>query len=156
MGFLSFSLKYYTDKIQQYETGVMSEAELYEARQLLKMLEDLLDEGYTSLVDALEAQNHGVSRLRNVLSEKGVNPFAMPEKASIENQYSKEEYELTALIEAIVAEAKQKDLYSENPFLKKLQEYAQWIGQEENTAYVFLLRDALLPYIVYKEKSSEV
>lgn len=155
MGFLSFSLEYYIGKIRQYEQGLLSIAQLYEAKQLLKMLDDLLDEGYTSLVEALEAQYNGVSRLRKVLSENQAVPFVIPKDSKTETLYSQEEYELTTFIDDMIGQAKQRKLQVDNSLLQELKRYGKWIGQEENTAYVFLLRDTLLPYILFKEKAIE-
>ena len=38
------------------------------------------------------------------------------------------------------------------PFLQELIRFCEWIGYEENTAYIFLLRDTLLPYVYYRAK----
>ena len=49
MGFISFSLDYYKAELQKLESAMASEENVYHAKQLLKMLDDLLDEGYTEL-----------------------------------------------------------------------------------------------------------
>ena len=36
--------------------------------------------------------------------------------------------------------------------VKDVKEYAKWIGYQEDTAYIFLFRDALLPYLYFKSK----
>ena len=42
---------------------------------------------------------------------------------------------------------------SDDIFLAELIRFCEWIGYEEDTAYIFLLRDALLPYIYYRHKN---
>lgn len=56
MGFISFSLKYYEKELKQLETTPVT-AETYKAKQLLKMLDDLVDEGYTELNERLEEKH---------------------------------------------------------------------------------------------------
>ena len=67
MGFLSFSLNYYKDQLQKLESDIVSEETIYHAKQLLKMLDDLIDEGYTELNEKLEEEYQGVSRLKYYL-----------------------------------------------------------------------------------------
>ncbi len=38
-------------------------------------------------------------------------------------------------------------------FLENIYQYSKWIGYKEKTAYIFLLRDMLLPYLFFKSKS---
>ena len=66
MSFISFSLNYYKNKIEHYENDDLSENEIYEAKQLLKILDDLLDEGYTYLNQKLEEDFKGVTRLKKL------------------------------------------------------------------------------------------
>ena len=56
MGFLSFHEKYYMKAVQRLESGPLSSADVYEAKQLLKILDDLADEGYLELNDYLESK----------------------------------------------------------------------------------------------------
>ena len=55
MGFISFNENYYRRKLEDYENRLLSDADIYEAKQLLKVLDDLADEGYTNLNDQMEA-----------------------------------------------------------------------------------------------------
>ncbi len=54
MGFISFSLDYYKKELQKLESVPVSAETIYRAKQLLKMLDDLVDEGYTELNEKLE------------------------------------------------------------------------------------------------------
>lgn len=45
MGFLSFNEKYYAKTLERLEGRELNKSQLYEAKQLLKVLDDLLDEG---------------------------------------------------------------------------------------------------------------
>ena len=53
MGFLSYSLGYYRRELQALAGARPSGESVYRARQLLKMLDDLADEGYTELGERL-------------------------------------------------------------------------------------------------------
>ncbi len=54
MGFLSFNEKYYEAKISEFEGKELSGSEVCEAKRLLKVTDDLADEGYTELGELLE------------------------------------------------------------------------------------------------------
>ena len=49
MGFISFSLNYYERELRQLEAEDVTAESIYKAKQMLKMLDDLVDEGYTEL-----------------------------------------------------------------------------------------------------------
>ena len=56
------------------------------------------------------------------------------------------------LLDKLIIDAKKINNVSSDCFLKEIYSYSEWIGYEENTAYIFLLRDSLLPYIYYKSR----
>lgn len=131
-----------------------------ELKQLLKMLDDLVDEGYTELNERLEETVQGVSRLRKFLKENGAEPFLMHRKEVSELQifYGEPELELAAAIDELMERAGgymgttyAKDSEKKS-FLQNLRRFCEWIGYEDNTAYIFLLRDTLLPYVYYRGK----
>lgn len=153
MGFISFHEKYYMKAMQRLENEPLSSAEVYEAKQLLKMLDDLMDEGYTELNDYLESKYSCLSRLRRAIKNAGDEPFKinrgrLPETTA----YSGTECELISVMEKVRKEAALYDIYSENSFLADIRDYCGWIGYEEETAYIFLFRDALLPYLYYRSR----
>ena len=57
MGFMSFNENYYRRKLEECENKILSDTEIREAKQLLKVLDDLTDEGYTNLNDTMEADS---------------------------------------------------------------------------------------------------
>lgn len=154
MGFLSFSLEYYSNELQKLESAAANRETIYHAKQLLKMLDDLLDEGYTALNEVLEEQHQGVSRLKNYLRENGATPFPIYQKAAKETDqiYGGEECELNRAIHDLVLCGQDSRAESADPFLAELIRFCEWIGYEKDTAYIFLLRDTLLPYLFYRQQ----
>lgn len=155
MGFISFSLNYYKGELQELESSVVSQETIYHAKQLLKMLDDLLDEGYTELNETLEEACRGVSRLRDYLQKNGASPFPIYRKTMTEADviYEQEEIELTNAINELITCGKGSHAESDDTFLAELIRFCEWIGYKEDTSYIFLLRDTLLPYIYYQHKN---
>lgn len=155
MGFTSFSLNYYINELQQLESSVASQEAIYHAKQLLKMLDDLLDEGYTELNEILEKSCQGVSRLKRYLKNNYTESFPIYHKSIIKSNvtYEQDEIELGNAINELVACARKRNVVSDDAFLIELTRFCEWIGYEENTAYIFLLRDTLLPYIYYQNRN---
>jgi len=153
MGIVSFHEKYYLRKLEDYENRILSDAEIYNVKQLLKVLDDLTDEGYTSLNDALESDFSCLTRLRNILHKNGATPFSINHEKLPDTAYSSREYELEGLLKDLIVQAGKQGSTSSNPFLKEIHRYCEWIGQDDDTAYVFLLRDALLPYIFFRKRN---
>ncbi len=86
MGVLSFSLNYYKDQLQKLESDIVSEETIYHAKQLLKMLDDLIDEGYKELNEKLEEDTAYIFLLRDTLlpyiyyesnSRKNIYPYLL-------------------------------------------------------------------------------
>lgn len=154
MGFISFSLGYYEKELRQLEQEIVTAETIYKAKQLLKMLDDLLDEGYTELNETLEETYQGVSRLKKYLQKNGAEPFGIGKKKVAEEQlqYSEETLELVQALDTVMAQANRVTADSKEPFLQELIRFCEWIGYEEDTAYVFLLRDTLLTYVYYRAK----
>ncbi len=155
MGFISFSLDYYKGELQKLESSAVSQETIYRAKQLLKMLDDLLDEGYTELNETLEEAFQGVSRLREYLRKTGASPFPIygNAMAGADVIYEQEEIELTNAIDNLIICGKGSHAKRNDSFLAELIRFCEWIGYKEDTAYIFLLRDTLLPYIYYKHNN---
>ncbi len=154
MGFISYSLDFYKKKLQELESGIVTEKTIYRAKQLLKMLDDLVDEGYTELNEQLEDKCQGVSRLQNYIRDNHAEPFKLGHKLAESEavSYGREDLELTEAITDVMARAEVTKDRSSNHFLQELIGFCEWIGYEGDTAYIFLLRDTLLPYVYFKEK----
>lgn len=152
MGFISFNENYYRRKLGEYENMILSDADIYEAKQLLKVLDDLIDEGYTNLNDTMEADFSCLSRLRSVIYRFGEVPFSINHEKLSNTDYGKNEYELEALLGNLIEDARNQSGVSANPFLEEIYKYCEWIGYEDDTAYVFLMRDALLPYVFFHSR----
>ncbi len=152
MGFISFNENYYRGKLEEYENKILSDADICEAKQLLKVLEDLADEGYTNLNHTMEADFSCLTRLRSVLDKYGESPFPIDHERLSDTVYGRNEYELEALLGDLIEDAGKHSGLSGNPFLARIYRYCKWIGYEENTAYVFLMRDTLLPYVFFRSR----
>ena len=155
MGFISFNEKYYRRKLEEYENKILSDTKIREAKQLLKVLDDLTDEGYTNLNDTMEADFSCLTRLRAVLHRCGEVPFPVDHERLSDTVYGKNEYELEELLGNLIEEAGSHSGISANPFLEEIYRYCEWIGYEKDTAYVFLMRDALLPYVIFRIRERE-
>ena len=152
MGFMSFNENYYRRKLEEYENKILSDRKIREAKQLLKVLDDLTDEGCTNLNDTMEADFSCLTRLRDVLHRCGEDPFPIDHERLSDTVYGKNEYELEALLGNLIEDAGSHSGVSSNPFLEEIYRYCEWIGYEEDTAYVFLMRDALLPYVFFHSR----
>ncbi len=152
MGFISFNEKYYKKKLEIFENKILTKEDIYEIRQILKVLDDLTDEGYTNLNYQMETHFSCLTRLRALLSSVGEKPFALDHARLPKTSYSSSLYALYPLLDSLMSDARKHDSISENPFLKDITGFCKWIGYEEDTAYIFLLRDTLLPYVYYKNR----
>lgn len=94
MGFISFSLDYYRKELKKLKNSAVSQEMIYRAKQLLKMLDDLLDEGYTELNETLEESCQGVSLLKEYLRNNNASPFPVYHKAITE---ADEQYHINEL-----------------------------------------------------------
>lgn len=157
MDFISFNLEFYKNELQKLKTAAVSEETIYRAKQLLKMLDDLLDEGYTDLNNKLEETYSGVSRLKAYLKDNNAKPFPIYRKPFLETDvaYEWQSCELIEAIKELVDSANKSTDVRNDVFLSELIDFCKWIGYEEDTAYIFLLRDALVPYIYYQSKNKK-
>ncbi len=151
MGFLSFNEKYYEARIKEFEGKELDDGEIYEAKQLLKVTDDLADEGYMELGELLEKKYGCITRLKGILSCYNEKPFEMPDFRAPEVCFGEREYEIGELSEKLLTEA-QGVPCGENAFLREIGDYCKFLGYDKNTAYVFLLRDAMLPFLYFKSR----
>lgn len=152
MSFISFNLNYYKQKIEYYENSALTKSDIYEAKQLLKLVDDLIDEGYYELFDALQKDFAIVDRLKTVIELAGEKPFttAISDKNLI--RFNNEKIELSEYIDNLILRAQAHNYYSDDNFLAEIKNFCNSIEYDKNCSYVFLLRDTLLPYIFFKNK----
>lgn len=150
MSFISFNENYYRQRLKALENKPLSADAIYEAQQLLKLLDDLADEGYTELNHYLENRFSCLTRLHALLNNAGAYPFIIEHTGLGNTSFDTEEYELCAVLNGLINNAKQSECISFSPFINAIYEYSRWIEYKEDTAYLFLLRDTLLPYVYFK------
>ena len=152
MGCVSFNEQYYRRRLDALEHKELTADELYEAKQLLKVLDDLADEGYTYLNNVMESDFSCLSRLRVLIKEAGEEPFPIQHDKLPDTVYRDEAFESVSLSEKLLSDAMAQPDVSDHPFLGEIRAYCDWIGYEEDTAYIFLFRDAMLPYLYYRSR----
>lgn len=153
MGFLSYNLQYYKNQIDVLKSSPANDESLLLARRLLKILYDIYDEGYTALSDELNKM--GVIRdLNTYIITNGGSPFELPNVIKeFENiTYSDKAIELELAIDDAMLLAENTFETIQSSIINDIKSFCDWIGYEEEIAYIFLLRDTLLPYIYYKRK----
>lgn len=149
MSFITFNTEYYRNKIEYYSNAVLTFDEVREAKQLLKILDDLVSEGYLYLNDELEKSGFGATKLREIISKHGETPFEVASLSDNNYCFDGKVCEVSSYIDGIMSEASKCNEVSDNPVINELLSYSDWIEKEDNTAYVFLLRDTLIPYICF-------
>lgn len=149
MGFLSFNEKYYAAKLDEFEGHYLTDGQLYEAKQLFKVLCDLADEGYSALGDDLESKFHGVSRLKEIIKRGGAQPFPISPRA-IQHEYGAGERDLRGFLDVLTSVPPSDDVQTESASLiEDIAKYCEWLDGQGGGAYIFLLRDCLLPYAYF-------
>lgn len=151
MGFLSYNLSFYQEELQKLEHTPATPERINRARRLLRMLEDLSDEGYFELQERMEETFFGVTRLKTYLKSNRAVPFAAPPKQANTKAlfYAQRETELCGTIAQAVRTASAMPKAKPTPWADKLRRFCRWIGYDEKTAYLFLLRNTLLPYVYF-------
>lgn len=154
-GFLSYNLRFYRDALRELENTPATREHIYDARRLLRMLDDLTDEGYTELSGAFERAFGGVSRLRAYLHRNHAEPFAAPDGCPDGGlSYAAQDTELRcAIARAVRATAGTEAACV--PLAERLRRFCEWVGYDDGTAYIFLLRDTLLPFVYHSAQRAE-
>ena len=150
MSFMSFSLDYYKNKIEQYESHPCNKNQVYEAKQLLKMVDDLVDEGYMDLFNEINRNYRGMARLHKIIDDNNEVPFTLDISIDREITFKDEGKELDDYLEDLFSHSLGEGIKSSNPFINEITAFCKWIGDTKDQAYVFLLRDSLLPYFYFK------
>lgn len=154
MGFLSFSMAFYRAELRRLAETPPTVAAIYRARTLLKMLDDLADEGYTTLNEQLESGGNGAAWLRDYLRKNHAESFPRMQSflPGCNIAYGPQRIPLETAIRQAVAEARTLPEPQGLPCVNELRRFCQWVGYEPDTAYIFLLRDTLLPFVYYQSR----
>ena len=143
----------YLDKITLYEASYpLQNEQLYEAKQYLKFIDDIVDEGYTYLRNQLEEKFSGYTRLFNVVHENNSVPFPILKAENLSPCfYGSEEYELNEYLDNLAKSALDTRPNLNHPFLDEMVLYSEYIKNlnAPDTAFIFLLRDTLIPYLSF-------
>lgn len=160
MGFISYSIKFFNSRLNFYETNYplnASQKIIHEAKILLKFLEDIKDEGYLNSYDFINQKTNEIKRLNSFILKNNEIPFAM-KKFTIKSdlKYKNEQDDLNKYLTYL---KNQMDLYtatSPPEIFYDILNYSRNIFEpaDLNTAYCFLLRDSLLPYLAFDKWNS--
>ena len=150
MGYLKYITNYYNRKINEYENIQVDKDTIIEAKELVKLMEDLLDEGYHEAYNNIENNFNGITRLKKYIENNNEKCFPIDISADKSNNFINGSYEINEYLNNLQLK-NNLSTYKEHPLFMKLNEYCQWIKEKE-CAYVFLLRDTLLPYLAFQKE----
>lgn len=153
MSFISYMSNLYLNKITLYEDSFpLQNEQLYEAKQYLKFIDDIVDEGYTYLRNQLEENFSGYTRLFDVVYKNNSVPFPILKTENISScVYGIQEYELNEYLDNLTKIARDTEPTLNHPFLNEMVSYSEYIKNlnAPDTAFIFLLRDTLIPYLSF-------
>ena len=139
----------------EYPDGAPT-AVVHEAKVLLKMLEDIRDEGYTYAYNSFSAEFDCINRLRAFIVRNHDAPFAL-----INYSLDQKPHYVESLLDlAEYLDTLESRMDGSGPVLPEVPalfadicKYTNSIFQEadSDTAFVFLLRDTLLPYLAFRK-----
>lgn len=159
MGFISYSVKFFSQKLDLYESRYNGDAPrsvVHESKVLLKLLDDIRDEGYENSYVQISTQCDAVNRLKNFILSNNDVSFAL-EKYTISPDitYGTDEYDLATYISLIEQKmvTPGAKLSTVPEIFYDILEYSKDIFRSfrHSTAYCFLLRDTLLPYLAFRK-----
>lgn len=158
MSFISYSVKFFHERMNLYESKYSQKAPenvVHEAKVLLKFLEDIKDEGHQESYDFINEKTNAVNRLNFFISKNNDTPFYM-EKFAVKSvsKYKDEEYSLDYYLDFLKSQMNSSgQLLNTVPLVfYDILNYSRNIFQSANsdTAYCFLLRDTLFPYLAFE------
>ncbi len=159
MSFISYSIRFFNERIYLYESKYSLKAPrniLHEAKVLLKFLEDIKDEGYQKSYDFINEKTNAVDRLTSFILKNDGTPFLM-EKFTVDpvSEYKVEQYNLDEYLCFLKDQMSiGKHILDPVPTVfYDILNYSRAIFESANsdTAYCFLLRDTLLPYLSFEK-----
>lgn len=159
MGFVSYTVKFLKKRLNLYESLYKDKAPnsvVHEAKVFLKFLDDMFDEGYKDSYNYICEQCDAVNRLKSFIALNDETPFVL-KKYTINSDiiYKPYEYDLEKYITIIEHEMNKPGLTLKTvpDIFYDILSYSKYIfnSLEIDTAYCFLLRDTLLPYLAFKK-----
>lgn len=159
MGFVSYSTKFFKEKLSLYESVYGNKAPkfvVHEAKVLLKLLDDIRDEGYKDSYTCIDKSCDAVNRLRSFIAANDEIPFPMNTYAASKAiPYAACEHNLENYLGLIEQKMNLPGLTLNRvpSVFYDVLSYTREIFRTSNpeTAYCFLLRDTLLPYLAFKK-----
>lgn len=159
MGFISYNIKFFEERLNLYESKYLVQAPgeiVHEAKVLLKFLEDIRDEGYKDTCDYINRHTGAINRLQNFILKNVDHPFPLKKLSPKSTpNYNNKEIGLNKYIailknqlDSVVLESKDTPIIFYD-ILKYTKEIFK--STNLNTAYCFLLRDTLLPYLAFEK-----
>ena len=162
MGFISYSQSFLRNKLNLYESVYKNNAPkpvVHEAKVLLKFLEDIRDEGYENSYFRINKSCTAVNRLKMFIAANNEKPFFMHKHAGKSSiKYETCEYHLEVYLSLLDQKINVPHFtFDAVPdIFYDILSYSKSVFKNSNseTAYGFLLRDALLPYLAFKKWDS--
>lgn len=153
MSYISYLTNHYKEMIESLKQRRLSSNEILLAKRYLKLIDDLSDEGYTEAELAIQSRFNGITRLKQILKTHDSLPFPKIVAEKTENDFSDREYELNEYLNTLIENKGRNQAYMTNALSYAL-DYAAYIEKlyEPSTAFVFLLRDTLVPYIHFVKR----
>lgn len=153
MGYVNYITNYYKQKVDEYETKEISKSLVSEAKELLKVMDDLVDEGYDNAYSTIESSFQGISRLKKYILSNGEVPFILSNSTSNKkNIFTYQLIEINDYLQQIESKVNHLNAtFNEHPLFSYLLDFCKWIEKGESS-YIFLLRDTFLPYLAFRKK----
>ena len=154
MDFVSYTVKFLNQRLEFYESKNSTEF-IFEAKILLKFLEDIKDEGYRESYEFINKSTKAINRLKSFIKRNNDTPFKM-EKHTLKNNltYKKDLYELDEYLNCLKGKMKssKSKLINIPEIFYDILEYSKYIfkSAKQDTAYCFLLRDTLLSFFAFE------
>lgn len=146
MNYLTQVADIYKDELETLETS----GDIITAKRYLKYLDDLTDEGYTALKNRTESEFHGYSRLRKIIHDGGDAPFEVTPHGE-NTSFDAEPVPLSEYLETLLSKSAKYRPSDMPAAIHETRRFAEYLKNLDRpgTAYVFLLRDTLLPYLIF-------
>ncbi len=156
MHYIPYNLKFFKVKLEEYESyeGFAPEEIVHEAQMLLKEILDLKDQGYMYSYNKMNDELDSENRLTNFILKNNAKIIKPLELSKKKVKYATQQIFLSNYLVELQALADKKvSLEDVNPLMYDIYNYIKRLfsSATEDTAYIFLLRDTLLPYFAFSK-----